>query len=283
MHRGLIGALIVLTLTVSAVPAGSAQTEWQVEQTIQFQSEPLDMVVTPRNRRVYVLNNQGEIHVYTMDGQLKGKIEVGPDVFQIKGGAKDDLLLLLKRNSNTMQAITIDVTENINLQGSPSKGEPDAPVAIAIFSDFQCPYCARLLPIFEQLLKQYPKQVKIVFKHFPLRNHKFAVKAAQATIAAHQQGKFWEFHDLLFEQYNQISDQKIEEIRSQLGLKADQFKKDMNAPQTMAMIREDAGNGRDAGVRGTPTVYINGKRLKDKTLKGFKQAITKALKSETGK
>jgi protein-disulfide isomerase len=133
------------------------------------------------------------------------------------------------------------------------------------------------VPKLEQLLKQYPKQVKVVFKHFPLRSHKFAVKAAQATIAAKRQGKFWEFHDLLFQHYNQINDQKIEEIRSQLGLEADQFKKDMKAPQTMAMIRADAGNGSDAGVRGTPTVYINGKRLRDKTLKGFRQAIAKAL------
>jgi protein-disulfide isomerase len=137
------------------------------------------------------------------------------------------------------------------------------------------------VPILEQLLEQYPKQIKIVFKHFPLRNHKFAVKAAQATIAAHRQGKFWQFHDLLFEQYNQINDQKIDEIRSQLGLDENQFKKDMNAPKTMGMIREDAGNGRDAGVRGTPTVYINGRQLKDKSLEGFRQAIAKALNPKT--
>ena len=134
------------------------------------------------------------------------------------------------------------------------------------------------MPVLEQVLEKHPNQVKVVFKHFPLRNHKFAVKAAQATIAAQQQGKFWEFHDLLFEQYKQINDRKIEEIRAQLGLKADQFQKDMNAPQTMGMIRQDAGIGREAGVRGTPTVYVNGMLLRDKTLRGFNQAIAKALK-----
>ena len=139
------------------------------------------------------------------------------------------------------------------------------------------------MPVLEQLLEQYPKQIKVVFKHFPLRNHKFAVKAAQATIAAHQQGKFWEFHDRLFKQYKQISDQKIEEIRSQLGLKADQFQKDMKAPQTMNKIRADAGNGRDAGVRGTPTVYVNGILLRDKTQRGFKLAVANALKPAPGK
>jgi hypothetical protein len=137
MYRGLIGGFILLALALSAVPGGSVQTDWQVQQTIEFESEPLDMVVAARRGQVYVLNNQGEVLVYTLDGRLKGKIKVGPDVFQIKAGANEDLLFLLKRNSKSMQSITIDVTENINLQGSPFKGEPSAPVAIAVFSDFQ--------------------------------------------------------------------------------------------------------------------------------------------------
>lgn len=139
------------------------------------------------------------------------------------------------------------------------------------------------MPVLEQLLEQYPKQIKVVFKHFPIRSHNFAVKAAQATIAAHRQGKFWEFHDLLFKQYKQISDQKIEEIRLKLGLKADQFQKDMNAPQTMGKIRADAGNGSEAGVRGTPTVYVNGILLRDKSPKGLQQAVANALKPAPGK
>jgi protein-disulfide isomerase len=133
------------------------------------------------------------------------------------------------------------------------------------------------VPVLEQLLEKYPKQVKVVFKHFPIRSHNFALKAAQATIAAHQQGKFWEFHDLLFKQYKKISNKKIEEIRSKLELKADQFEKDMKAPQTMSKIREDAENGSEAGVRGTPTVYVNGILLRDKTLKGLEQAVANAL------
>jgi hypothetical protein len=137
MYRGLIGVLALLILALSAGPAGSAQTEWQIRQTLKFESEPLDMVVASRSQRVYILNNKGEIQVYSFDGRLKGKIDVGPDVFQIKAGAKEDLLFLLKRNSKTMQVITIDLTENIDIQGSPFKGSPTAPVTIAVFSDFQ--------------------------------------------------------------------------------------------------------------------------------------------------
>jgi protein-disulfide isomerase len=135
------------------------------------------------------------------------------------------------------------------------------------------------VPVLEQVLEKYPRKVKVVFKQFPIRSHVFALKAAQATIAAHQQGKFWEFHDLLFNHYKQINDKKIEEIRIQLGLDDDKFKKKMRAPQTMNKIRADYGNGSAAGVRGTPTVFINGKLLRDKSLNGFQRAIGVALQA----
>lgn len=279
----MIGLMAVLVLTVSAAIADDAQTTWQVQQTLTFENEPLDMVMAPRSRRVYILNKQGEILIYALSGKLKGKIDVGADVRRINAGPRKDMLYLLNPKNKTMQSITIDLTENIDVQGSPFKGPQAAPVTIAVFSDFQCPYCASLVPVFDRVIEQYPRQVKIVFKHYPLSNHAFAVRAAQASIAAHQQGKFWQFHDLLFKHYKQISNKKIEEIRTQLGLNADQFQKDMKAPGTMERIRSDAGNGYDAGVRGTPMVFINGKLLRNKTLSGFQRAINQALKNANTK
>jgi len=133
------------------------------------------------------------------------------------------------------------------------------------------------VPVLEQVLEQYPQQVKVVFKHFPLQSHKFAYKAALATMAADKQGKFWEFHDLLFKDYNNINDQKIEEIRASLNLDADQFQREMLDPGIKAQIDADLRNGDSAGVRGTPTVFINGKLLRDKSLRGFQQQINQEL------
>jgi protein-disulfide isomerase len=133
------------------------------------------------------------------------------------------------------------------------------------------------VPVLEQVLEQYPQQVKVVFKHFPLQNHKFAYKAAQATMAADKQGKFWEFHDLLFKDYNNLNDQKLEEIRTSLNLDADQFQREMLDPGIKAQIDADLRNGNSAGVRGTPTVFINGKLLRDKSLRGFQQQINQEL------
>jgi len=139
-----------------------------------------------------------------------------------------------------------------------------------------------LAPILEQVFEQYPKQVKIVFKQFPLRNHAFAYKAAQAAVAAQQQGKFWPFHDMIFKQYSRINDQRIDEIGKKLKLDLSQFKKAMNAADTMARINGDLANGREAGVGGTPTVFINGVKLKNRTLAGFRQAIAEALGAKSG-
>jgi len=131
--------------------------------------------------------------------------------------------------------------------------------------------------VLEQVLETYPGDVKIVFKNFPLRNHKFAMKASTAALAAESQGRFWEFHDLLFKNYNKLNDQKIREIALELGLDQTEFKKKMKDPKITAIIRQDVRDGAQAGVRGTPTIFINGRRLNNRSLKGFQAAIDKEL------
>ena len=134
------------------------------------------------------------------------------------------------------------------------------------------------MPELEQVLEKYPNQVKLVFKNFPLRNHKFAMQAAIAALAAEKQGKFWEFHDLLFKDYNHLNEQKIREIAQQLNLDMEKFEKDRKNPQIMAMINRDLSEGNQAGVRGTPTVFINGRLLRNRSMAGFQELIEKALK-----
>jgi protein-disulfide isomerase len=133
------------------------------------------------------------------------------------------------------------------------------------------------VPVLEQVLEKYPHDVKIVFKNYPLRNHKFAMKAAIAALAAGSEGKFWEFHDELFKNYNKLNDQKIREIALGLGFDQAEFEKKMKDPKLTKMIRQDLRDGAQAGVRGTPTIFINGRRLKNRSLQGFQAAIDKEL------
>ncbi|MBC8432827.1 MAG: thioredoxin domain-containing protein [Desulfobacterales bacterium] len=133
------------------------------------------------------------------------------------------------------------------------------------------------MPLFEQVLKNNPEKVKLVFKNFPLRNHQYAAKAAMGALAADVQGKFWEFHDRLFADFNHINDQKIKDIARELGYKTAEFEKQMADPGILSRIRQDVQDGTAAGVRGTPTVFINGKQLRSRTLKGFQDLIDKEL------
>jgi protein-disulfide isomerase len=133
------------------------------------------------------------------------------------------------------------------------------------------------VPVFEQVLEKYPQDVKVVFKNFPLRNHKFAMKAAVAALAAGDQGKFWEFHDLLFKNYNKLNDQKIQEIAQAVGLNMEDYEKKKNDPAIKRKVNQDFSEGRQAGVRGTPSIFINGIRLRDRSLSGFQAAIDKQL------
>lgn len=133
------------------------------------------------------------------------------------------------------------------------------------------------MPLLEQLLEQYPKDVKIVHKNFPLRNHKFARPAAIAAMAAHEQGKFWPFQDKIFENYNKLNAKKIQEIATEVGLDIAKFEKDRANPRIIKSVTRDSQDGSKAGVRGTPAIFVNGRLLRNRSLEGFKAVIEKEL------
>ena len=135
------------------------------------------------------------------------------------------------------------------------------------------------MPQLEQLLEKYPTDLRIVFKNFPIRSHKYAIKAAMAALAAGRQDKFWEFHDELFKNYNHLDDQKVQEIGTQLGLDQTKFLEHQKSPVEAARIRQDYEEGIRLGVRGTPTVYINGRRLKNRSMENMQAIIEEEIKA----
>jgi protein-disulfide isomerase len=127
------------------------------------------------------------------------------------------------------------------------------------------------------VLENNAGKVKLVFKNFPLRRHKYAMKAAMAALAADKYGKFWQFHDQLFNEYNKLNDQKLKEIARNLELNVEEFEKDMKNPKIAPKIQKDVLDGREAGITGTPTIFVNGRRLKDFSLNGLQMLIDKEL------
>ena len=128
------------------------------------------------------------------------------------------------------------------------------------------------------MLEKYPRKVKMVFKNFPLRNHKLAQPAAKAALAAGNQGKFWEYHDKVFENYNKLSDEMLVQFAKDLNLDMDQFRKERGSPKIASLINRDLREGSRIGVRGTPTVFVNGNRLGQRSLEAFSVAIKNELK-----
>ena len=169
-------------------------------------------------------------------------------------------------------------TYSLPVERSAVKGPDDAPITIVEFADYQCPYCARSEAMIEEALAAYPTQARFVFKHFPLTSsHPQAMPAALAAVAAQRQGKFWEMHEVLFANQRALSNEQLLEYARKLGLDMKRFEADMASDEVKSQVEEDRRLARRAGVRGTPTVFVNGRLLQNRSLDGFKQLIEPIL------
>jgi len=172
-------------------------------------------------------------------------------------------------------------TQNIGTNGSPSHGNTAAPVTVVEFGDFQCYACGQMHPIVEQALKAYGDQVRYVFRQYPLSMHRRARMASEAALAAHAQGRFWEYSTVLFKNQGALDVPSLKKYALEVGLDGPRFNKAIDERQFAAEVRRDMREGEIHGVDivGTPTYFINGKRLpvKSYNLEGFKKAIDEVL------
>lgn len=175
-------------------------------------------------------------------------------------------------------AVDFNQVHNLPIGSSPIKGRKEAAVTIVEFSDFQCPYCSRLQPTLNQVLSAYPNDVKLVFKDFPLSFHQQARNASKAARAAGEQGKYWEMHDLLFENFSQLNDNSYKEFAAKLKLDEAKFMAAFQSNKYDNLIQQDITLGQGAGVGGTPTLFLNGKRMQGRSFDDFKTAIEGYLK-----
>jgi protein-disulfide isomerase len=155
-----------------------------------------------------------------------------------------------------MEPVRIDVAAT-----GPAQGPATAPVTIVEFSDFQCPYCSRLTPTLEQIKAKYGDKVRIVFRQFPLPFHQNAQKAAEAALCANDQGKFWQLHDAMFSNQAALGVDQLKAKAAELGMKPDDFNKCLDSGAKVAVVEADKKAGSEAGVNGTPAMFINGRFL----------------------
>lgn len=170
---------------------------------------------------------------------------------------------------------------DIPVAGAPVLGPANGRITVIEFSDFECPYCSRAIGTLAAVMRAYPNDVKLVYKQFPLDLHSHARFAATAALAAADQGKFWQMHDKLYANYNRLSKERIMELAKEIGLDMDRFQKDVASGKYETHIERDINDGEQAGVQGTPTIFINGKRYNGRlTEESLKPILEAELKPE---
>jgi len=281
MHCRHLAFLALLLLLLPAIALARVDTE--VLQNIKPDNPPRDLAGSTDGQWLYVLTDGGKVQVYGADGSLNDVIKVDPamDRISVAGFAPagvDEKVYVSSSKSGAVQALAVNFAMPIDTNGAPFVGPANAPVELVVFSDFECPYCSQVGPLLEQVLQHNPKTVKVVFKHFPLGFHKSARPAALAALAAQKQGKFWEMHDRLFANQKELTPEKFRALAQGLKLNLGQFDKDQANPEQVQRLEKDINDGRRAGVRGTPTLFVNGRRVKDRDVAVIQKMIDEELK-----
>jgi protein-disulfide isomerase len=172
---------------------------------------------------------------------------------------------------------------DIATDDQPTKGAAAATVTIVEFTDYQCPSCAEQYPILERLLSEMGDRVRLVARDFPLGQHAHAFKAAEAAEAAREQGKYWEYTALLFRNQSALEISHLKQYATALGLDRARFDAALNGGKHAEQVRRDMLDGQKIGVNSTPSLFLNGRRVSDRTYEGLKAAIEEALKNSAKK
>lgn len=196
---------------------------------------------------------------------------------------EQDLSARLRKNANIRWLITEpeQPIQLISVDDDPARGEVNAPVTVVEFTDFQCPACAAMHPVLEEVLKSYGNKVRFVVRDFPLSQHEHARKAAEAANAAHAQGKFFEYAALLFKNQKALDLASLKKYASDLGLNRARFDAELDRGIYAAEVGKDLEDGEIYGIGSTPTIFINGVQLRTLSAEGLREAIDRAAGNTT--
>ncbi len=152
-----------------------------------------------------------------------------------------------------------DAAVRINIDGAPIRGGANAAVTLVEFSDYECPHCAAVAPVLRDIEREFGDRLKVVHMHFPLSGHTHAMPASRAAVAAGRQGKFWEYHDILFANQSALETANLEQYATRAGLDLARFRADLASPDTESSVAANRREGERLQINGTPAVYINGR------------------------
>lgn len=270
--------IILSTLTVQAEVSIHTSKSFKIDDKI------IDLASSTDSEHVFALT-PGKVHIFDSEGNKSDTLKIDPRMTDIAvsglSAAKiENKIFLSSSETGKIKEIKYSFNAEIDTEGSPFLGEADAPVTVVLFSDFECPYCSRLHPLLEKLVEENPGKVKVAYKHFPLKMHENAKFAALAATAAQKQGKFWAYHDKLFETNESLKPPTFKKLAEELGLDLEKFQKDYKSMATRKHVAQDMKDGQKAGVRGTPTLFVNGRKVQERSFQEIQDMIDEELSGQ---
>lgn len=246
IERTLEGIVRDRLVIAAAEEAGLAPEEWREGEMERLQAELTDEEID-----TFFVENEGRIR--------GGREELEP---QVRVYLAQQRFVDFIEEGHEIEYLLDPYRLSVDPGAGPVRGEAEAPVTIVEWSDFECPYCKRVLPTLEQLFDEYPTEVRLVFRHFPLHAiHPNAQGAAEAAVCAQDQGAFWELHDLMFEEQDTLTADDLKDKAERAGLDAEAFAACLEAEDTSDRVEDDRRAGILVGVNGTPALFVNGRPL----------------------
>ena len=248
------------------------------EQIIQ--AEISDKVRTPSEEEIKKFYNENKARI---SGDLNSVRNQLANYLQDESRERleQELSARLRKNADIRWLVSepVQPVQNISVDDDPFRGEANAPITVVEFTDFQCPACAAMHPVLEEVLKTYGNKVRFVVRDFPLSQHEYARKAAEAANAANAQGKFFEYIALLFKNQKALDVPSLKKYATELGLNRARFDAALDRGVFEAEVKKDIENGEMYGIGSTPTIFINGVQLRVLSAEGLREAVDRAANS----
>jgi len=279
-RRFLCTMLCALCAIVSSAALTEAKIQVEPSTDIQLEDTPKDIIFSRDGSTAFILG-QKSILVYSVpEAKVTDSIPLTKAYSQLALSPDESTFYLTSQDSPQVAVIQFAFINNVDVGKSPVIGNANAPVTVVAFLDYQCPYCAKIYPLLQEVLKKYPNDVKLVIKHFPLAMHKSAEKAARAALAAAMQNKYEKVNELFFTNFTKLNDDTIRGYVKDSGADMQGFEKDIESARVKDIMQQDAEASKKARVRAVPTILINGIAPKGRSIEVFSQIVDEELKKK---
>jgi protein-disulfide isomerase len=265
---------------VSSAALTEAKIQVEPSTDIQLEDTPKDIIFSRDGSMAFILGQKSILLYSVPEAKVTDSIPLTKAYSQLALSPDESTFYLTSQDSPQVAVIRFAFINNIEVGKSPVIGNANAPVALVAFLDYQCPYCAKIYPLLQEVLKKYPNDVKLVIKHFPLAMHKSAEKAARAALAASMQNKYEKVNELFFTNFTKLNDDTIRDYVKDAGADMQKFEQDVESAQVRDIVQQDIEAGKGARVRAVPTILINGIAPKGRSIEVFSQIVDEELKKK---